>query len=57
MHGNQGYFIAMVERTTVRRPRVDPCGGVNVLSAVRGSTKHAGGRKTSWSAIRRRGDS
>jgi hypothetical protein len=32
--------------------------GVNVLSAVRGSTEHAGGRKTSyWSAIRRRSNS
>jgi hypothetical protein len=29
-----------------------PAGDVNVLSAVRGSIKHAGGRKTSyWSAI------
>jgi hypothetical protein len=28
--------------------------GVNNLSAVRGSTQHAGGRKTYWSAIRRR---
>jgi hypothetical protein len=32
--------------------------GVNVLSAVRGSTEHAGGRKTSyWSAIKRHSDS
>jgi hypothetical protein len=32
--------------------------GVNFLSAVRGSTKHAVGRKTYyWSAIRRRSDS
>jgi hypothetical protein len=32
--------------------------GVNVLTAVRGSSKHAGGRKASdWSAIRRRSDS
>jgi hypothetical protein len=32
--------------------------GVDVLSAVRGSTKHAGGRKISyWSAIRGRSDS
>jgi hypothetical protein len=32
-------------------------GGVNVLGSVRGVSKHAGGRKTSyWPAIRRRSD-
>jgi hypothetical protein len=49
----------MGEIYTVHRSWVDwSLRDVNVLSAVRGNTEHAGGRKTSyWSAIRSRSDS
>jgi hypothetical protein len=50
---NDGWRIGNVYRS-----RVDPCGVKTSLMQCEGSSKHAGGRKTSyWSAIRRRSDS
>jgi hypothetical protein len=44
--------------TVTRQPTLQSLRGVNILSAVQGDTKHAGGRKNSyWSAIRRPSDS
>jgi hypothetical protein len=45
-------------KNTVHRSRVDPCEVHTSLMQCGESTKHSGGRKTSyWSAIRRRSDS
>jgi hypothetical protein len=49
-HGNKFRYCTQIRSWSLR--------GVSFFSAVRGSTKHAGGRKTFyWSAIRRRSGS